>query len=701
MAAESDCGSIYSRGSLQELPDDVLALVSAMISPQDLMRLSATCRKLRDVCSADKLWLPQCNQINSGIDLYSWRKGVDSYRALFRFMISVRSLVGLWVHQNPELGNLVFVTWGFVSVVGVRIIPQEVGPQGLDRGLLWAPVFEILGHPDGSLALFLHGRENKKDFCYPGRFSQSTSKCPNVLLLEAEPLLRQCSSLNGSPRSPNSPLSAETSEDSAGEEFTKRPSKSLKVGCKEKRRKVPSEQVTFKDLGFGDRRRLLEHLAPEVALQVPGLASGALFPRWSGKNVGLQPDLYQRDLVMLAKRRERLLWMYRFGKPTSLAQDSESELPGSSCQGVPSDFLLNHLCKPEEEKECPPEEGARAKLRSASFKGDRSLIADSGTTGLVDGWRKNSLARLFVDKMKSLIGKNGEESRMVASSAAAVSSSSAQLKRQRLQEFLKQSKNVGLLLNAATLKLDFYRAWPIMYNNNQFALYKIPEQRPVEGRDYAGLWGGTLGRPSENKPGRALFFLLLSYDESEEGRLLIATKILEGTHYVMHPNGSAMFTAKVDEFSSEPFPWETGTDGLPVDIVSKFQGEGIANGYGFRYPGSKPGDLFVHGNGLLSFVWRESRAVLTMERLNLQRLIESGERVPALPHVANFAYLTKSYSNVFAGSCGAPAITFGTLTPGSLVTPPETVLSLVRNDEFEVSQSCNFYQLELFTSFLA
>ncbi|KAL2645077.1 hypothetical protein R1flu_012664 [Riccia fluitans] len=598
-----ECGSSSSRGFLEDFPDDVLALVSAMISPQDVMRLSATCRKLRDACSADKLWLPQCERINCGIDCYSWRKGVDSYRALYRFMISVRSLVGLWVHQNPELGNLVYVTWGFVSVVGVRIIPQEVGPRGLDTGLLWSPVFEILGHPDGSLALFLHGRENNKDFYYPGRFSQSSSE-PNVLLLEAEPLLR-----------PNSPLSAETSEDSAGEECTKRPSRSLRVSGNKEKRKTPSERITFQHLGSGDRRRVLENLAPHIALEVPGLASGALFPRRNGKKQKQQLDLYQKDLAMLAERRVRLLSMYRFAKLTSQMQDPELITHRPSCEGVPSDYLLKHLVKPADEKDTQPEDVPRDKFRSASFKGDGTSLADNGLSGM---------------------------------------GSSAQLKRLRLQEFLKQSKNVGLLLHATSLNLEYYRTWPIMYNNKQLALYKLPEQRPVEGRDYAGLWGGTFGWPpgktNEDKSGRPLFFLLLSYDESDEGRLLIATKILEGTDYPSHPNGSAMFTAKVDEFSSEPFPWETGSDGLPVDILIKFQGEGIASGYGFRYPGSKPGDLFVQGDGFLSFVWRESKAVLTMERLDLKGLLEIGERVPALPHIANFADLTVSYTNVFAAS---------------------------------------------------
>ena len=153
-----------------------------------------------------------------------------------------------------------------------------------------------------------------------------------------------------------------------------------------------------------------------------------------------------------------------------------------------------------------------------------------------------------------------------------------------------------------------------------------------------------------------MFFLLLSYEETEEGQLLIATEILEGTHYVLHPNGSAMFIARVNEESSESFPWETDRDATPVEISHAYSGEGIANGYGFRYPGSKPGDLFVSRKGFLAFVWRESKAVLTLQRMDLQTLLKNGERVAALPPIANFAYLTKSYSNVFAGYSGLPSV---------------------------------------------
>ncbi|KAF3434055.1 hypothetical protein FNV43_RR25158 [Rhamnella rubrinervis] len=68
------------------------------------------------------------------------------------------------------------------------------------------------------------------------------------------------------------------------------------------------------------------------------------------------------------------------------------------------------------------------------------------------------------------------------------------------------------------------------------------------------------------------------------------------------------------EPSLDPFPWDKDGDSLPVNIKQAFLGEGIANGYSFRYPGSKPGSLFVLENGHLAFTWKESRAVLTLQR---------------------------------------------------------------------------------------
>lgn len=277
------------------------------------------------------------------------------------------------------------------------------------------------------------------------------------------------------------------------------------------------------------------------------------------------------------------------------------------------------------------------------------------------GRRRNlfSVAGYFKDGIKQVMGRSSSSlSSAGLISRNRVSLGSGESKHVHVHEFLRTGDTIGLSLRAAHMRLTTYRAWPNMHDN-RFALYKLPLQAPEAGREYAGLWGGTFGwppgRPSEDKPGKALFFLLLSYEEAEGQLLLIATKILEGTHYVLHPNGSAMFTVKVDEPATEPFPWETDGDSIRVEVKHSCSGEGIASGYGFRYPGSKPGSLYVIQNGLLAFVWRESMAVLTLQRLDLEELLKKGERVPSLAPIDNFAYLTKSYSNVFAGSPSNPS----------------------------------------------
>eukprot|EP01018_Ginkgo_biloba_P019213 Gb_07838 [translate_table: standard] len=648
---------------LQELPDDVLALVSKALQPRDLCNLSMSCKKLNALSSSDKVWWPQCAQVTEiGTDnLQAWRNAVSSYKVLCRFIVSVKPLIGIWVHQNPELGNMVYVMWGFLSVVGCRIIPQELGPLGFDSGLLWAPVFEVIGNSDGSLAFFLHGREREKDYCYPGSLKPAKDDC-NVLLLEAEPNRRFTRKQNHpqilDEQSKSS--SPENSSSSVCEESSRRVSRSGPRDLK-LQKSNDTESIQFSRMGFGDRRRLLELVAHRVRLKVPPFASNPVFPRARHATSGqvndssLAKESMQNDLSLLSERRSLLIWMYKHGDPSGKKPNS-----GSHCDGIQSESALRILCNVSDSKEMRVTKD-RAGLDSPKGK---NILEGGATRDVPNGnvpsqpAKKQSFAKLVKDRMKHIIGMSSG----LQDSEKGNSSTSGDNKRVQLQDFLRLGDTVGLCLHASSLKLAMYRAWPIMHDN-RFALYKMPEQKPDKGREYAGLWVGTFGwppgRPSEDKPGKALFFLLLSYEETEEGLLLIATKILEGTHYVLHPNGSAMFIAKVNEPSSERFPWETDRDAAPVEIVHAYQGEGIANGYGFRYPGSKPGDLFVSWKGLLAFVWRESKAVLTLQRLDVQTLLKNGERVAALPPVANFAYLTKSYSNVFAGYCGLTS-------PGSL-----------------------------------
>ncbi|KAF0899597.1 hypothetical protein E2562_020789 [Oryza meyeriana var. granulata] len=543
MTSSSGSGELAGDGAelILSLPEDVLTLISAHLRPRDLLALSAASRSLRDaVSAADKAWLAQCRlHLPSASHLLAWRAALgDSSLAVCRFLHSAAPLLGLWAHQNPELGNLVVALPGFLSLVAVRCIPQELSPH-----LLWAPVFELLADARGHPAfLFLHGAA--ADSLFPGLLA-SLHPHANTLFLEAHTCLPPASH--------------------------------------------------FSRLAFADRRRLLNALVATCRITLPpDLATAPLFARSDD------------DLPLLAARREAMLRLH-------------SDAGGGMVLRTEIEALLI---------------GARKTALPANTAGDRMRLRRSFSA--VAGYVRNSLRQM-----------------VTRSSSANSRAEYTHPKHLPLDEFLHAGESVGLSLRGARMRLSIYRNWPSMHDN-RFVLYKLTTQAPMPGREYAGLWGGTFGWPpgrpeDERKPGKALFFLLLSYEEDSEGKLLlIATKVLEGTHYVVHPNGSSMFIVRVAEPSTESFPWQTDEESRSMEIKRSFAGDGIATGYGFRYPGSKPGSLFVLQDGRLAFVWRENKAVLTLQRLDLEDMIRRGERVPALPPIPNFAYLTKSYSNVFA-----------------------------------------------------
>ncbi|XP_050372417.1 F-box protein At5g39450 isoform X1 [Argentina anserina] len=606
MSSES-CGSSL----LLALSDDVFSIITCSLSVKDICNLGLCCRNLHAVVDCEKVWLTQCEQI--GIvpiqDLIEWRKAVSSYKALCRFLFSVQPLMGIWVHQNPELGNVVYVMPGFVSVVGCRVIPQELGPLGIEHGpILWAPVFEIIGDFDGSTAFFLHGRERGCNYVYPGLVKPVGRSC-NVLLLEIE--LRQPK--NGG----KSLLHSKSLVNYSDSELSKNICRSDSGLSRSQMVFGQGEtMVPFSRLGFSDRRKLLDVVTSQIRLKVPNVAIGPLFPRLrdDGEN-------FQKDMVLLCERRSMLLQMLKLGEG-DVDSKARNQLPFDCAQ-----LQLNEFRKSLD--------------RTSALQ---SNINEDG--GHRQSPRRKTLGRYFKDSLNQILGKSNS-----FNGNSKNSSSSSESKYASLQEFLSSGDTIGLTLHASSAKLSSYRAWPNMHDS-RFAIYKLPLRIPTADHEYAGLWGGTFGwppgKPTKDKPGKALFFLLLSYEECQGQQHLIATKILEGTHYVLHPNGSAVFIVNIDEPSTDPFPWDTDVDSLTVNIKHALKGEGIANGYGFRYPGSKPGSLFVFQDGHLAFIWKESRAVLTLQRLNLQDLLRKGERVPALPPIANFSYLTKSYSNVFA-----------------------------------------------------
>ncbi|XP_058756530.1 F-box protein At5g39450-like [Vicia villosa] len=590
------------------LPDDVFAIISRSFSPRDICNLSLCCKSLNSLVASEKIWLTQCEVLGivSHKDLVEWRKGVSCYKALCRFLLKVQPLIGIWVHQNPELGNVVYVMPGFVSVVGCRVIPQELGPLGMEDGpILWASVFEVVADFDGLAMFFLHGREKGVDYVYPGS-AKSIDKFCNILLLEVEP--EKCKNVG-------SLLESKSFAHQSGLELSRKIGRSNSdIG----RSRIASEgNVSFSKLAFSDRRKLLEVTTSQVRQKVTDTVIGPLFPRLRDDE-----ENFQKDLVLLRERTLVLRQMYRL-----CCSENEIDYTANS-QEVVGATQLDFDDKP-----------SRA-VPDSLFEGD----------GGEQCVKRKGIRGYFWNSLKQILGRSNSVND--SHSASKKLTTSGEIRHARLQEFLRSSDTIKLTLNASNMKLSSYRAWPNMHDS-RYALYKLPLRVPGADQEYAGLWGGAFGwppgKPSEDKPGKALFFLLLSYEEFQGQQLLIATKILEGTHYVLHPNGSAMFIANINEPSSEPFPWNTDADSLPVNIKHAFTGEGIASGYGFRYPGSKPGSLFVFHNGIIAFIWKETRAVLTLQRLNLQDLLKKGERIPSLLPIANFSYLTKSYSNVFAG----------------------------------------------------
>ncbi|KAI3934274.1 hypothetical protein MKW98_009255 [Papaver atlanticum] len=597
------CGSRL----FMSLPDDVFILLTDSVSPRDLCSISLCCTSLNTLVSSDKVWLSQCESlriVNSQADLVEWRNGVTSYKCLCKFMFSVQPLLGIWVHQNPELGNVVYVMPGFLSVVGCRILPQELGPFGLlDGSLLWAPVFEIICGGNGELVFLLHGQDRDGEYFYPGSVEPVDRSC-NVLLLEVEPRMQSnCCKLLRSKSLGHPHLDWESmrwTHRSDGGRF----SRSERVfGWN-------SSVVAFDRLTFEDRQKLLELAMSQVGLKVPALASGPLFPRCG--------DGLKKDLMLLSERRLLLIKSYQKG--------SGEYTDWQTMSGKPSNTT-----------------------RVVARKPKKSLEPSSSSGALLNGndTKRRSVAICLKESLTPVLRKFIPTGGLVISKRGPLSSESKHAS--QLHEFIWSGDTIGLSLHASTLEPTTWRAWPKMHDD-KYALYKLPMWNPKSGQEYAGLWGGTFGwppgRPSEDK-GKALFFLFLSYEESEGGQLLTATKILEGNHYVDHPNGSAMFIVNVGQLSTDPFPLETDGDFATLDIKHTYTGKGIADGYGFRYPGSKPGSLFAIQDDLLAFVWKESRTVLTLQRIDLQELLRKGKRVPALPPIENFTYLMRSYSNVY------------------------------------------------------
>ncbi|CAH8277529.1 unnamed protein product [Arabidopsis lyrata] len=521
---------------LLTLPQDVFAVISRFLSPSDICNLILCGKSICALVDSEKTWLVQCEVVKviPLFEIVQWRIGISSYKALCRFLVEVvKPLVGIWVQQNPELGNVVYVMPGFLSVVGCRIIPQEVGPLWIQEGqLVWSPVFEIICGVDGSNGFFLHGRDKEGSCLYPG-FVIGIEKSCNELLLEVEP--RQ--------------------EKSLCNEIEKEDSR------KELSGKISEGGVPFGNLDFSDRRNLLDIVTNHVSLRVGEPLRGMLFPTRS-----------KDDEAMMFERRTMLLKMLKFGGNSKHLKLEENEQLCYNHIQIDINKLWENLGDDIDDME--------------DIEEQREVTP-----------KKKSFSRFFRSGIKHILGKS--------SSSKIKPPSSSEIRRSNRQSFLSSGDTFGLSLKASCTWVSFYEGWPIMCANS-FSLYKLPMKNPIDNQEYAGLWGGTFGwPPGKYIEGKALFLLMLTYGESEVGseRVLFGTKILEGYNSAGRPNGSSMFVVNIDTPSLEPFPFDT--DGRYFE--QSYMGEGIADGYGFRYPGSKPGSLFVISNGLLAFVGKRPK----------------------------------------------------------------------------------------------
>ena len=247
---------------LLSLPEDITVLMFRLLSPRDICNLSFCCKSLCDIANSENVWLDQCEivKVIPSSEIVKWRTGVSSYKSLCRFLVeAMKPLAGVWVYHEPDLGNVVYVMPGFLSVVGCRIIPQEVGPLGIQEGrIMWSPVFEIICGFDGSTKFFLHGRDRKHSCLYPGLVTVIEKSC-NVLSLEVEPRLEKTSS-------------------------------------------EASRQGLFSKLSCTDKRNLVELVTNHVGLHVSEPLSVKLFPT------------RREDEGMLLERRTMLLKMHKFGE---------------------------------------------------------------------------------------------------------------------------------------------------------------------------------------------------------------------------------------------------------------------------------------------------------------------------------------------------------------------------------------------------
>ncbi|EYU28556.1 hypothetical protein MIMGU_mgv1a0222591mg, partial [Erythranthe guttata] len=80
--------------------------------------------------------------------------------------------------------------------------------------------------------------------------------------------------------------------------------------------------------------------------------------------------------------------------------------------------------------------------------------------------------------------------------------------------------------------------------------------------------------------------------------------------------GNILMFMNIDEPSMNIFPWNIDKQSNPISVKQSFTGKRYFRWLLFQISSTKHGSLFLLENGLLVFVWDESREVLTLQRLD-------------------------------------------------------------------------------------
>lgn len=146
---------------------------------------------------------------------------------------------------------------------------------------------------------------------------------------------------------------------------------------------------------------------------------------------------------------------------------------------------------------------------------------------------------------------------------------------------------------------------------NKSAYRKLKVDEPKPGQELAGLWSGMYGP-------HGLEIVKVSYTNDE----IIANKILGDPNV---PCNEVTFKVKLSSVNMEVrLDLRRNLMGIEeddaLDIARMYRGYGRIAGHGFHNPKWVPGQLLVHGNGNIAFLWEDVNFVISFRRLHLDSL---------------------------------------------------------------------------------